>query len=461
MISTLFFLKTAPVGVFDVLKAAIFFFIIIALASSTQTAKLKTPGNEHYKYYMYNIYFKIGLAIIYGAIYKYYYAGGDTMAYWNGAANLNNLLWISPSDYWNELMMTPSEGTQILHFTPETGFPPGWIYRDPHSFFVSKLTSILMIFIGQSYLVITLIFAFILSKVSWKVYDLVISYRVSSDRLAAISILFIPSVSFWCAGLSKDTVVLISVFTIIYYTFGIANNLFTKRLNPIILIILCFFTLLNTRSFMVFTVAGPLFLGLSTRVIKKYNDNAAIANVIRLFIITITMGVMVIFLKYQGEEIAKTTDKYLTEASISHDDFSNNSTYGEKKYDLGISDYSPTGMLKVAPKAILTAFYRPGIWEARSPLLLISGLETTVFIFLTFFFFLKGNVLKKIRIIRSNELLMFSISFAIILAFFAGFTSVLFGVLVRFKAPILPFLLIVITVIELKIKKIETTTFDK
>jgi len=33
----------------------------------------------------------------------------------------------------------------------------------------------------------------------------------------------------------------------------------------------------------------------------------------------------------------------------------------------------------------------------------------------------------------------------LILAFFAGFTSGLFGVLVRFKAPFLPFLLLILT----------------
>ena len=39
---------------------------------------------------------------------------------------------------------------------------------------------------------------------------------------------------------------------------------------------------------------------------------------------------------------------------------------------------------------------------------------------------------------------MASIIFALILGFFAGYTSGLFGVLVRFKAPLLPFLYLVL-----------------
>jgi hypothetical protein len=41
--------------------------------------------------------------------------------------------------------------------------------------------------------------------------------------------------------------------------------------------------------------------------------------------------------------------------------------------------------------------------------------------------------------------LIFGFFFAFILAYFAGFTSILFGVLVRFKAPVLPFLVIILT----------------
>jgi hypothetical protein len=41
-------------------------------------------------------------------------------------------------------------------------------------------------------------------------------------------------------------------------------------------------------------------------------------------------------------------------------------------------------------------------------------------------------------------MLMASLVFSLILGFFAGYTSGLFGVLVRFKAPLLPFLFLVL-----------------
>ena len=59
-------------------------------------------------------------------------------------------------------------------------------------------------------------------------------------------------------------------------------------------------------------------------------------------------------------------------------------------------------------------------------------------------FLFGNNIVQSLRTIRNNELLMASLIFSLILGFFAGYTSGLFGVLVRFKAPLLPFLFLVL-----------------
>jgi uncharacterized membrane protein YfcA len=133
-----------------------------------------------------------------------------------------------------------------------------------------------------------------------------------------------------------------------------------------------------------------------------------------------------------------------------------NKTYGTNRYDLGVTDYSPAGMIAAFPASVLAGFYRPYVWEALSTSLFLNGIESVVLIFYTLRFLLSGNVLKRIKRIRQHEFLIFAFFFAVILAFFAGFTSILFGVLVRFKAPVLPFLVIVLTahyITEKQVKK--------
>jgi hypothetical protein len=435
----------ADLTIYDLAIGTLLFILILVYGNSKTNKNKDIQNKGHYKYFMPNIYFKMFLAFLFASVYQFYYQGGDTMAYFKGAQNLHNLFWESPLEYWDELMATPDYDYVSLRFNANTGFPPHWIYRDPNSFFVSKILSVMMIFVGQSYVALTMILSFLSSIASWKVFELVKSYKITSDRFAALSVLFIPSVSFWCAGISKDTMVLISVFFVVYFGFGLANNIIKKKLLAVLWIFAFSSVLYHTRTFMLFTVLASIALGLSVRITRSFKDSLIIVYILRFFIISVGFGAFFLFLQSQSKFIEEVAGQYLTEATVQQQDFATNKTYGEKRYYLGNIDPTPVGMMRVAPQAILTAFYRPGIWEANSPLLLVSGLETSLFIILTALFLFRGSPLKKIRIIRSNEFLIFGFLFAVILAFFAGFTSGLFGVLVRFKAPLLPFLLLVFT----------------
>lgn len=418
--------------------------IIIAIASSKKQKMLAIEGNEHYKYYLYNVYFKLGLATVFGAIYMFYYGGGDTIAYWLGADKLNNLFWFSPSDYLTEMLSTPSRETIILRFNSTTGHPPGWIYADPNSFFISKILSVMMFVFGKSYMTLTFVLAYITAMSSWKIFELIRYYKISSEWMMALAALFIPSVSFWCAGVSKDTVIFVSVCYLVHYLFGFMNKTLTNKIVGVLFILFYFFVLNHTRGFMTFTIAGPILFALSTRYLKKYKDKPFILNSLRILIAAVGIIALAIFLQVQGEAIAKLSTQYLEEAAVTQGDFTNNKIYTGAKYNMEITDFSPVGLLKVAPQAIIIAIYRPVIWEATSALLIISGLETSLFIYLTYLFLFKGKIREKITVIRFNEFLVFCFFFAIILAFFVGFTSILFGVLVRFKAPLLPFFLLIL-----------------
>ena len=136
-------------------------------------------------------------------------------------------------------------------------------------------------------------------------------------------------------------------------------------------------------------------------------------------------------------------DKYLEEVAVIQQDFAQNKTYVGPRYDLGITDYSTGGMIKAAPLAMITAYFRPFLWEASSAFMLLSALEGTLFMALLFrFIFLSGSITKQIQFVRKNEILVFAFVFVLVFGFFVGFSSVIFNVLIRFKAPLLPFLLL-------------------
>jgi hypothetical protein len=291
----------------------------------------------------------------------------------------------------------------------------------------------------------TFILAFFTSIASWKLFELVRQYKINNERTLAIGILLIPSVNFWCSGVSKDTIVLIATFTLIYHTFKIVSDEFkTKFINYVIAIIAAFF-IYKIRSFILVAIAIPFLFSLSSRVIKFFGGSDFIIVAFRTLILILGIG-------YAGQSIISTNERqflesnsFLQEASVIQQDFQQNQTYGDKRYNIGDVEFTPVGMIRAFPNAVIAGVYRPFIWESRSVTLVLNGIESLIFLYFTFLLF-RRNFMLKWRKIRTHEFLVFCLAFILIIAFISGLTSGLFGVLVRIRAILLPFLLIILTV---------------
>lgn len=409
--------------------------------------RLRNRDKPHFKYFMPHLYFKLGFAFLFGLAYSVVLTdGGDTLAYWEGAVNLNHLFWDSPANYFEEIFTTPTGSTITDRFNTSTGFPPSWIYQEPESFFVCKVISVFTFFTLNSYLALTFVISTFAIYSSWKFYELVKDFKFCPSWVLVFATLFIPTVAFWCSGISKDTLVLGALFLFLYHLFSVIMNkkrLTTKR---VLFIVFSLFLLYNLRQFMIIAVLSPFFIAfivtLDTRIIKLIGENKVLIFGVRLISFTVSIILVLSIMSMAGGSSLE-DNEYLDEVAIIQKDFAQNKLYTGYRYDLGITDFSTTGMILASPIALITAFFRPFIWEANSAFLLISGLEGTLLLFFVFkFFFLNGNILKHFAFIRSQEFLVFSIIFVLLLGFFVGFTSGLFNVLVRFKAPLMVFLFI-------------------
>ena len=394
---------------------------------------------EHYAFFMRNFFFKVIFAIIFAFYYIFFIGGGDTIAFWDSSLRLTNLFYFNPDFYfqeWGQYYGTPG---YISHFNSRTGMPPGWIAREAEGYYTSKLISIINPLTFGSYLANTVIFAFITSLASFKLYDFIVSFGVHDSRKLAIYFLFVPSLAFWCTGLSKDTIITICL----YYSIPLIYNLlFGKKklkLFPILYILLFVFILNNVRSFMVVALFGPFFFAINVRLLNKYFTNKFAKRFVNFIIFAIGLGFMSL---YFGGESAQ---KYLSEAEITQKDFQNNPVYTGEKYDLGNVEFTPTGMLKAMPLAVFTGIYRPFPWEALSPGLILNAFESIILFYLSFVF-LFNNRGKRIQRIQNTDILMYAVFFVFIMAFMTGFTAVIFGVLVRLRAPLLPFFILLLTV---------------
>jgi hypothetical protein len=408
---------------------------------------------DYHKYYIPSLTIKFAFVLINALFYILIYdGGGDSIGFWRSGVKLTNLLFHNPAGYVQELLNWNTNGSMYTNFNLLTGYPDSRIYIEKESFFVSKISSLFSFFCFNSYLLTSLAFATISTHASWRLFMVARSYQLHSDWQLALAIFFVPSVSFWCGGISKDTIVFVSLCYFLYYLYKIFNEKSSPSWKYWIYIGICLYFVYHVRSFMLLAFLVPFTYAITSRLVAKYRLHALPKLSIRLF-----FGA-VIFLSFVYFFQTNTAKSYLQEAAIINQDMRTNLTYGQNRYALEVDEYSFTGILKAMPFSIFTGIYRPFIWEALDFSLFINGLESLLLVFLTLRFTLSANIKERIATIRYNELLTFSFFFIVILAFFAGFTSILFGVLVRFKAPILPFMVLLLTSYYQTEKKSEEIT---
>ena len=429
------------VNYFEISDILVFVFWIVILAIVANSMSTKIKDSEIRKYFMLAFGFKVLMALVFSIIYIVYFGGGDTTAYWEGANTLNKLLFQSPEFFWEHLFSEPTEELRIKHFSKETGFPPGWIYREKEAWFVCKITTFFSLLTFRSYLAATVVFAFTIFLISFKLFEIILKFKTHSIGKVAFAFLFMPSLAFWCSGVSKDTLTYWSILVMIFVFLKYYVLKEKIKIIHILMLALAILIIYNTRVFILSATIAPLLMAYGTRLTKKYEKSPLAKFSIRMIIIG---GGFSFFLIFLGSGFAS---ELVNEAQIVQQDFQNNPTYTGKRYEVNTTDASPSGLLKAMPISVFYGIFKPLPYEAISPTLLLNGIESTILIYFAFIFITR--IVKNIRLISRNEFLVFSFFFVVFISFMAGFSSVLYGVLVRIRAPLLPFVFLLFTVKEI------------
>ena len=108
-------------------------------------------------------------------------------------------------------------------------------------------------------------------------------------------------------------------------------------------------------------------------------------------------------------------------------------------YTLG--DFDPTllGMLQQAPAGVNVTLFRPYLWETRKPIVMISALESLIYLIFTIVAIVRNNPIRMVQRILADETLQFCLIFTLVFAMAVGISTSNFGSLVRYKIPCLPF----------------------
>jgi hypothetical protein len=304
------------------------------------------------------------------------------------------------------------------------------IYNDSHT--IIRFNCLVRFFSLGYYNVHTVVICFVSLTGLTAIYKTFIPFLQDKKRELIFSIFLLPSVLFWGSGVLKEGLIFFALGLLIYYT----NKLFTLKA---IFICLVSGLILALSKFYVWLAICPSLLFMiwanrnNTKVFLKFVITFSAISIIGLNINSFTsIQNPLVTLSQKQIEFNKLATGNLTDA--------NNNPIAVAKSAIKIKTLEPTiySFLKNSPEAIINTTFRPYLWESRSPMMLIAGLEN---ILILGFILLCIVFIKPLTEIRW-EYVLFCISFVIIQFLIIGETTPIIGAIARYKVPALPFLMI-------------------
>lgn len=300
---------------------------------------------------------------------------------------------------------------------------------------VAAITGILMFFLGNSFYAASMVVSLFAFSGQIATYmglrDL---FPVEYKKRLLTATLLIPSVVFWSSGMLKETIAMIGLGWLFFVTIRFCYKQF--KIIYLLPAIVGAILIANTKAYIL-----PPYLIASSAAIYWQRAGVTGQRMIRIKPFTLAMaalatvvGIVVIgelFPRFSLSNIGESA-AYLQEVAPTIEGGSNISMGAGNKRSL-------TGQLGFAPWALITALFRPFIFEVHNIMSLINALETTVIAWLFYKVIRARSIKKTMALLSSSPALVFCAVFVLLFAVGVGLTSMNLGTLSRYRIPMMPF----------------------
>jgi len=390
-----------------------------------------------------------GLAL--WAVYTFYYtdrATADIYKYFDDSKVIADALWTQPLDYLKMLSGLGNNTPAFDHYYSEMHY---WarkidssIYNDSHT--IIRFNALLRLFSFGYYNVHTVVICFLSLTGLTAIYKSFVSQLPDKKKELLAAVFLLPSVLFWGSGVLKEGLIFFALGLLIYYS----TRLFSAKA---ILICLGAAFLLAFSKFYVWLAIFPgiLFLLWVTKTgrQKLFLKFAAVMGIVAMSGLSIDQ-----FTDIQNPLVTLSQKQYeFSQLAYGNLSDANNKPIPTAGSIIRIDTLEPTlsSFTANAPAALKNTFLRPYITEARSPVMLLSALETLLILVAILLCLLCMKPLKEIR----WEYVLFCLSFVLIQFLIIGETTPVLGAVARYKTIALPFLLIAFLFVADKKKLLE------
>jgi hypothetical protein len=433
---------------------AILPFILLAVAIYGRSVKSKKSESDPvYKYYAKALNIKVIGAVLFCLGYTIVLRGGDTSLYFWSSRSCANLAYNDFGAYWQILKGNVNAET-LSAFNTETGYVA--YVRDMRAFSVVRFTSVIALIFGKSYLLTTIALNLVLFNAFWRFFKLLCKLYPSLIRPMFLSVFLIPSVIFWGSGILKDSYTMAATLWFTYAAYYLIIKFDrTKLIRCVIYLIISVYIFIILKPYILFA----LIAGVSIWFVFGYMQKIQNAFV-RVFVFPLLMllailggGAGLIRATESAGGFYSSPEAMMERAVIIQNDLKQD-YYGDNSFDIGGFEASYSGILAKAPIAIASGLFRPFIWEASGPTLIMSAIENIVIMVLLLLALFGRGIKNFFKQLASNHYLVFALTFSLLLSFMVGLTTANFGALVRYKIPFMPMMVSALLIIYNNYRKI-------
>lgn len=373
---------------------------------------------------------KLLSALALTVIYTYYYTDrstADIFKYFDDAKVIFSALHLHPYDYFRMLTGFDSDAPELKHYYLRCNF---WYKEYSHILYNDNRTIIrynaflLLLSFGKFF--VHNVFTSFLSLIGLMgIYKVFVYYYPNKKYALLIAIFLLPSVLLWTSGTLKEGIVVFA-FGMFFYTLW--SMLFNRFMVKYLIICISAVFILSLAKYYVILCAVPGVLYLIGR---RFFSNKS-----QLFTLAISVTICIaVFLT--GRMMGGKYD-VITSLTYKQNDFVTFSLSLDKVgslMDTTLLQPSVIDFAKNCPQGLYKSLFKPLPWDVHNILSILPAFENSVLILLMIM-----CVIWYKRRQASMELLLFSVSFVVCLNTLNGLIVPVFGAIVRYKVPGLPFL---------------------
>ena len=382
---------------------------------------------------------KVLAGCVLGFIYTYHYTEkGDTIKFFDDSTVIFNSLFTNPKHFLEMFTGINGDATDLYPYYERMD---AWNNKDV--LFNDNKTiirlNIIFHFFSLGYYYVHVVFLNFISLIGLTaLFKLFQSYLKNKSMELFFGVMLLPSVLFWGSGMLKDGLLLFGM-GLMLYTF---NKILLRQgtTKNLLLFSVLFLLLVFTKLYTIICIFPGLIAWYWSR-----NDSAK--KIVLKFLGCYTVYLLI------GFNIGTINIKYDV-ADIIFYKQRNFNVFADKaaaKSKIEIPEIEPNALslLMNAPGSVLRVLTRPSVFDSHAPLILIASVENLLILFIIVYCLLKakrnGNV--------NLPIFWFSIFFFITMYALIGLITPVLGAIVRYRVPVLPFLMFIVLALYHKKEK--------